>query len=308
MVTGGAGFIGSHLCDALLAGGDAVVAVDDLSLGRRENVEHLMGVENFEFLHQDLLEYEHLRQTFAAHKFDMVYHLAANSDIQKGGADPTVDHRLTFSTTFNVLMCMREFGVGKLFFASTSAIYGETSDPLTEDYGPLMPVSNYGAGKLASEAFISAFSNGYDIQVWIARFPNVVGERFTHGVIYDFIKKLRANPAELEVLGNGEQFKPYIYVKDLVDGIMFVCRTANGRYNVFNMGVESRTRVKDIARMVIEEMGLRAAIRYTGGDRGWLGDVPGFRYDLSRIHTLGWRASMTSDEAMKLAIKKALGK
>jgi UDP-glucose 4-epimerase len=307
LVTGGAGFIGSHLCDILVAENEVVV-VDNLVLGRRENIAHLEGVAGFEFIHGELLDIEALRRIFAQGGFDMVYHLAANSDIQKGGADPTVDYNLTFNTTFNVLQCMREFGVRKLFFASTSAIYGDTPDVLTENYGPLMPVSNYGAAKLASEAFISAFSSTYGIQTWIARFPNVVGERFTHGIIYDFVRKLRENTQELEVLGNGEQFKPYVYVKDLVEGIMFICANSHERYNVFNLGVESRTRVKDIARMVIEEMGLEATIRYTGGDRGWVGDVPEFRYDLGRVNALGWRASMTSDEAMRTAIRKALGK
>ena len=163
---------------------------------------------------EDLLQTEAMRDIFKDRKFDMVYHLAANSDIQKGGKDPQVDYDLTFNTTYHVLRYLKEFGIRKFFFASTSAIYGETSDVLNEDYGPLRPVSNYGAGKLASEAFISAFSSTYHIQTWITRFPNVVGERFTHGVIYDFIHKLLKNPAELEVLGNGEQCKPYVYVKD----------------------------------------------------------------------------------------------
>ena len=203
---------------------------------------------------------------------------------------------------------MKVYGIRKLFFASTSAIYGETYDVLDENYGPLKPVSNYGAGKLASEAFISAFSANEGIQVWITRFPNVVGERFTHGVIYDFIHKLQKNPYELEVLGNGEQFKPYVYVKDLVAGILYVIDHSNDQYNVFMLGTDSRTKVKDIAKMVIEEMGLDATIKYTGGDRGWKGDVPEFRYDLTRINKLGWKAPHNSNESVRLAIQKALGK
>ena len=238
----------------------------------------------------------------------MVYHLAANSDIQKGGKDPMVDYNLTFNTTFNVLQLLKEFEIKKFFFASTSAIYGETYDVLNEDYGPLKPVSNYGAGKLASEAFISAFSSTYGIQTWITRFPNVVGERFTHGVIYDFIKKLRNNPEELEVLGNGEQCKPYVYVKDLVEAILYVIDHAEEKYNVYMIGSDSRTKVKEIAAMVIEEMGLNAKIRYTGGDRGWVGDVPEFRYDLTKINKLGWTAPHNSNESVRLAIQKALGK
>jgi UDP-glucose 4-epimerase len=306
LVTGGAGFIGSHLCDALLADGHTVTAVDNLLLGRKANIAHLKNNPKFVFIKKDLLDLKHLENIFAKGGFDIVFHMAANSDIQKGGINPTVDYELTFLTTFNVLQCLKKFSVKKLVFASTSAIYGETGKLLTEDFGPLQPVSNYGASKLACEAFISAFSANYGIQVWITRFPNVVGERFTHGVIYDFVKKLRKNPNELEVLGNGEQFKPYMYVKDLVEGILFVWKKCNDRFNVYNLGVESRTKVKEIAAMVIEEMGLKAKIRYTGGDRGWVGDVPEFKYDLSKTQSLGWKAKRSSNEAVRLAIQKAL--
>ena len=211
LVTGGAGFIGSHLCDALLARNHQVTAIDDLSLGSIKNIAHLKNVGNFSFVESDLLDLPSLRQLFEENSFDMVFHLAANSDIQKGGMDPEVDYNLTFKTTYRVLQCMKEYGLKKLFFSSTSAIYGETSEVLKENYGPLQPVSNYGASKLASEAFISAFSASYEIQTWITRFPNVVGERFTHGVIYDFINRLRDEPTVLRVLGNGEQYKPYLY-------------------------------------------------------------------------------------------------
>lgn len=308
LVTGGAGFIGSHLDDALISRGHYITVVDNLVLGRKENIEYLIGNSNFRFIEADLLDMDTMRSIFSEGKFDMVYHLAANSDIQKGGKDPLVDYNLTFNTTFNVLQLLKEFEIKKFFFASTSAIYGETYDVLNEDYGPLKPVSNYGAGKLASEAFISAFSSTYGIQTWITRFPNVVGERFTHGVIYDFIKKLRNNPEELEVLGNGEQCKPYVYVKDLVEAILYVIDHADEKYNVYMIGSDSRTKVKEIAAMVIEEMGLNAKIRYTGGDRGWVGDVPEFRYDLTKINKLGWTAPHNSNESVRLAIQKALGK
>ena len=308
LVTGGAGFIGSHLDDALIARGHNITVVDNLVLGRKENIEHLIDNPNFCFIEADLLDMENMRGIFSEGKFDMVYHLAANSDIQKGGKDPMVDYNLTFNTTFNVLQLLKEFEIKKFFFASTSAIYGETYDVLNEDYGPLKPVSNYGAGKLASEAFISAFSSTYGIQTWITRFPNVVGERFTHGVIYDFIKKLHNNPEELEVLGNGEQCKPYVYVKDLAEAILYVIDHADEKYNVYMIGSDSRTKVKEIAAMVIEEMGLNARIRYTGGDRGWVGDVPEFRYDLTKINKLGWTAPHNSNESVRLAIQKALGK
>ncbi len=308
LITGGAGFIGSHLCDALLSEQHKVTVVDNLILGRIENISHLSDNENFKFIKEDLLNMEQLRSIFKENAFEMVYHLAANSDIQKGGADPDVDYQLTFKTTYNVLQCMKEFDVKKLFFASTSAIYGETTENLYENFGPLQPVSNYGAGKLASEAFISAFSATYNIQTWITRFPNVVGERFTHGVIFDFINRLKTNPIELTVLGNGEQNKPYLYVKDLVEGILFVCNNTHERFNVYNLGSYSRTKVKEIAQMVIEEMGLNAEIKFTGGDRGWIGDVPEFKYDLSKINDLGWEAKINSNDSVRIAIQKALGK
>ena len=308
LVTGGAGFIGSHLCDVLIADGHNVTVVDNLVLGKVENIEHLINNPNFRFFKEDLNNGHAMNMIFMDGEFDMVYHLAANSDIQKGGKDPMVDYQLTFNTTFNVLQMMKKYEVKKFFFASTSAIYGETYDVLNEDYGPLKPVSNYGAGKLASEAFISAFASTYHIQTWITRFPNVVGERFTHGVIYDFIHKLQKNPNELEVLGNGEQCKPYVYVKDLVAGIQFVINNSNEPYNVYMLGSDTRTKVKDIAAMVIEEMGLNASIHYTGGDRGWVGDVPEFRYDLTKVNNLGWKASYDSNGAVRKAIQMALGK
>ena len=308
LVTGGAGFIGSHLCDVLIADGHNVTVVDNLVLGKVENIEHLINNPNFRFFKEDLNNGHAMDMIFMDGEFDMVYHLAANSDIRKGGKDPMVDYQLTFNTTFNVLQMMKKYEVKKFFFASTSAIYGETYDVLNEDYGPLKPVSNYGAGKLASEAFISAFASTYHIQTWITRFPNVVGERFTHGVIYDFIHKLQKNPNELEVLGNGEQCKPYVYVKDLVAGIQFVINNSNEPYNVYMLGSDTRTKVKEIAAMVIEEMGLNASIRYTGGDRGWVGDVPEFRYDLTKVNNLGWKASYDSNGAVRKAIQMALGK
>lgn len=308
LITGGAGFIGSHLCDRLLQENNNITVVDNLILGKKENIEHLIKHPQFKFIEEDILNTSAMDEIFSSNKFDMVYHLAANSDIQKGGLDPTTDYNLTFNTTFKLLMLMKKHDIKKFFFASTSAIFGEATGYINEDFGPLQPVSNYGAGKLASEAFISAFSSTYNIQTWIARFPNVVGERFTHGVIFDFIKKLINTPEELIVLGNGKQCKPYIYVKDLVDGIQFIINNADDRLNVYNIGPDTRTTVTEIATITIEEMGLNATITYTGGDRGWVGDVPEFKYDLTKINNLGWKAPRTSNDAIRLAIRKGLGK
>jgi UDP-glucose 4-epimerase len=307
LVTGGAGFIGSHLCDELVARGHQVVIVDNLSLGSLENIEHLLSKGPAAFYKMDLLDTSELKKLFAKECFDIVFHLAANSDIAQSLKDPSIDLRNTFLSTFQVLDAMREANVKKLVFASTSAIYGETESSIEENYGPLFPASHYGAGKLASEAFISSFASNYGMQVWLVRFPNVVGERATHGAIFDFIKKLRANGRELVVLGNGEQNKPYLYVQDLVGAIMFIWENSAEALNYYNIGVESRTKVKDIARIVVEEMGLDASIKYTGGDRGWVGDVPQFSYSLEKIHKLGWRASYSSDEAVRLSVRRILG-
>ena len=288
LVTGGAGFIGSHLVDRLLSEGNFVVAYDNLSLGRLENLEEASKNPNFKFVEGDILDREKFWNVFKTNNFDIVFHMAANSDIAKSHANPDVDFDNTFKTTYETLLAMKEFGIKKLVFASTSAIYGDAGKSVDETFGPLFPASHYGASKLASEGFIASFCENYEIQAWITRFPNVVGERSTHGVIRDFIKKLKKTPNCLEVLGNGMQYKPYVYVKDLVDAILFVWKNTDDKINYFNIGVETRTRVKEIAQMVIEEMGLNAKIEYTGGNRGWVGDVPEFSYNLDKIRKLGY--------------------
>lgn len=303
LVTGGAGFIASHLIDRLLSEGHAVVAYDNLSLGRESNIAHHFGNPDFAFVKGDILDAALLDSVFEKHKFDFVFHLAANSDIARSHADPTVDLNMTYMTTFRVVDAMRRFGVKKLMFASTSAIYGDAhGEEVKENFGPLFPTSHYGACKLASEGIIASFCENYGIQAFITRFPNVCGERTTHGILHDFVMKLKKNPAELEVLGNGQQAKPYLYVKDLVDAILFVICHTDDKINFFNLGVEGNTPVWKIAEMVIKSMKLDAKIRYTGGERGWVGDVPKFRYNLDKIHALGWKASLSSDEAVQKAI------
>lgn len=306
LITGGAGFIGSHLADVLLEHRHHVVAVDNLTLGREANLAHLQNHPQFRFQRLELLDNAALHCLFASEPFDTVFHLAANSDIARSFRDPNVDRDNTFATTYAVLRAMKEHGTRQIVFASTSAIYGELHGALSEDSGPLRPVSHYGAGKLASEAFISSFAANYDMRAWIVRFPNVVGGRATHGAIHDFIAKLRRNPEVLEVLGDGRQNKPYLHVRDLVAAILLIWEKSGERLNVFNVGVESRTSVKRIAEMVIEEMGLPASIRYSGGARGWIGDVTEFHYRLDRVHALGWRARASSDEAVRLAIREIL--
>jgi len=303
LVTGGAGFIGSHLCDALVASGHNVVAIDNLSLGRESNLRQLHNSPSFEFVRGEILDADWFDDFVANGGFECVFHMAANSDIARSHADPSVDLDNTFSTTFRVLEAMRKASIRKLVFASTSAVYGEADGRIREDFGPLKPISHYGAAKLASEGFISSYGENYGIQSWITRFPNVVGPRATHGAVYDFVHKLRRTPGRLEVLGNGTQEKPYLSVHDLVQAILLVWEKTAERVNIYNVGAPTRSKVSDIARIVIEEGPGPAEIAYTGGDRGWIGDVPKFAYDTSAIEGLGWSPSVSSDEAIRLAAR-----
>jgi UDP-glucose 4-epimerase len=305
LVTGGAGFIGSHLCDRLVGRGDEVWCVDNLHLGRRRNIAHLEPSNAFHFLEQDVLARDRLGALFADAKFDCVFHLAANSDISAGTADPELDFRLNELTTTAVLDAMRRHGVRRLFFAGTSAIFGEADAVLHEDFGPLAPISFYGASKLAAEAYISTYAHLFGISAVVLRFPNVVGERATHGVIFDFLRKLANNPRELEVLGDGNQTKPYLYVADLIDAILLACEKSSGPLAVYHAAGIGETSVREIAEIVMAATGRAdAEIRYTGGDRGWPGDVPKFRYDISRLQALGWRPQRHSVDAVRHAVER----
>lgn len=304
LITGAAGFIGSHICDFLI-NNNSIIAVDDLTLGKEENIEKLYKNRNFEFIKQDAANIEEMNTIFKNKNVDAVIHLAANSDIQKSAKNPNIDFDKTFMTTYSILEAMRKNNVKKLIFASTSAVYGEKENlKIHEDIGPLFPISYYGAGKLASEAFISAYTNMNDFTTCIFRFPNVIGERLTHGVIFDFIKKLKNNPNELEILGDGNQEKSYIYVRDLVDAMMFVFNNAKNGINYFNIGADGTTKVKKIADIICEEMKLKnVKYKFTGGTIGWKGDVSKFEYDTSKINDFGWKAKYTSDEAVKYTVR-----
>lgn len=307
LVTGAAGFIGSHLVDRLLARGCTVLGVDNMKLGRRANLAHALESKRFKFVELDVNDLpvflRTVRQQSHDKPFEITWHLAANSDIRAGVADPEVDLRDTFMTTFNVLKLMRELRIPQLAFASTSAIYGVQPVKLVEDLGPLFPISNYGAMKLASEAGISSALEAYLQRAWIFRFPNVVGSRSTHGVIYDFVQKLKANPGELEVLGDGSQEKPYFHVVDLLDAMLFIVERASEKLNFFNIGTaDTATTVRYIAERVVAQMSPKAAIRYTGGSRGWVGDVPKFKYSIEKLKKLGWAPQLTSTAAVDRAV------
>jgi UDP-glucose 4-epimerase len=302
-VTGGAGFIGSHLVDRLMQAGTDVTVFDNLSSGRRDFVEHHLDKNNFELVEANLLDISKLNKAIRGH--DIIFHLAANPDARLGIEDTDLDLKQETIVTYNVLESMRINNIKKIVFSSSGTIYGETPViPLSEDYGPVLPISLYGAGKLASEGLISAFCHTFDMQAWIFRFANIVGERGTHGVIFDFINKLKQNHRELEILGDGAQEKPYLHVKDCVDGIIFGLQNSKERVNVFNLGCDSSTSVTKIANMVVKEMGLKdVKFKYTGGERGWPGDVPQVRFNCDKINKLGWKAKFSSDEAVQFAVK-----
>ena len=310
LVTGGAGFIGSHLVRRLLEEGNKVIVVDNFTLGTQEKVDEFLNNPNYKFYKIDINDTELFCKTLENEKIDIVYHLAANSDIQKGGKNPKVDFDDTFMTTVSVLELMRRQGIKDLFFSSTSAIYGDEKGKLmTEDLGGLQPISYYGGAKFASEAFISSYTHMNDLNTMIFRFPNVIGPDLTHGVIFDFKKKLEKNPNELEILGDGTQTKPYVYVLDLVDAIMHMTKNILAGVSVYNIGVETATSVTEIANIVCEELGYKdVKYKYTGGNIGWKGDVPKFQFDLTKIHDAGWHSSRTSNEAVRDTVRSIKNK
>jgi UDP-glucose 4-epimerase len=305
-ITGGAGFIGSHLVDSLLKNGHSVTVYDNLSSGDKKFIQHHLNQENFTFAQADLLDPK--RVTKEIHDHDVVFHLAANPHVRLGEKQTDLDLNQGIVATYNILEAMRQNNIKKIVFSSSSVVYGETDEPsLPETYGPTLPISLYGAGKLGAEGLISAFCGTFDFQTWMYRFANIVGARGTHGVIVDFIEKLRKNPYELEILGDGKQCKPYLYVSDCVDGILFGFMHADEKMNLFNLSCDTTTTVTRIAEMVTEEMGLKnVSFKYTGGIRGWKGDVPRFQLDAGKINTLGWNATLTSDEAVRKAIRDVL--
>lgn len=295
LLSGCAGFIGSHLAEELLKD-YTVVGIDNFSLGKKENIVHLRSNSNFIFHAVEILNPKELENIFRIHSFDVIFHLAANSDISKG--DPIGDLHNTFGTTYSLLEKCRVRGIKKFVFASSGAVYGETSKVVKESFGPLFPISHYGAAKLASEAFVSSYSSMYDIKSWILRFPNVIGERMTHGAIFDFHNQVKSGAKQLYVLGDGSQTKPYMYVKDLIEAIMFIYKNADDRLNYFNIAGVGRTSVKEI----VEMFGL--PVNYCGGDRGWNGDAPQYSCDISKLAELGWKPRRASNEAVEITIKK----
>jgi UDP-glucose 4-epimerase len=279
---------------------------DNLSSGNTLFIQPHLQKKEITFINADLLDFKRVKKEIHGH--DVVFHLAANPHVRLGEKQTDLDLNQGIVSTYNVLESMRYHDIKKIVFSSSSVVYGETPEPsLPETYGPTFPISLYGAGKLGGEGLISAFCGTFDFQAWIYRFANIVGARGTHGVIVDFIEKLRKNPCELEILGDGRQCKPYLYVSDCVDGILFGFSQSDEKIQLFNLSCDTTTTVTRIAEMVTEEMGLKnVSFKYTGGIRGWKGDVPRFQLDAQKINTLGWKATLTSDEAVRKAIRDVL--
>ena len=313
LITGGAGFIGSHLVDSLLldATTKEVRVLDNFSSGRRE---HLVQHENDSKLKVntvELLDFDQIAPHFRG--VDQVFHLAANPDARWGIDNTRLDLEQETIVTYNVLESMRRNQVPRIVFSSSGTVYGDVGTTVThENLGPCLPVSLYGAGKVASEALISAFCGTFGLRAIIFRFGNIVGERTTHGVIYDFIRQLAGNSAELKVLGNGFQAKPYVYVRDLVNGLMFGRQRGfeleASKFNVYNAAPDGATSVRFIATELIEQLGFqgRTKIHYGDSAQGWPGDVPQSRMTSSKLRAAGFSLPRNSDEAVRLAISRII--
>ena len=291
-VTGGAGFIGSSLVDRLLADGHSVVAYDNFSTGREQFLARALARATFRLVRGDTRDVGALVDGMAG--ADMVFHLAANADVRFGTHHPRKDLEQNTIATFNVLEAMRTSGVRQIAFASTGSVYGEATVIPTPEHAPFpVQTSLYGASKLAGEALIQAYSEGYGFRVWIFRFVSILGERYTHGHVFDFYSSIRRDPSRLRVLGDGKQKKSYLYVQDCLDAVLLATERSTDRMNVFNLGTEEFCEVNDSIRWITEHLGVSPALEYTGGDRGWIGDNPFIFLDTTRIRALGWKPRLT---------------
>ncbi len=300
LITGGAGFIGSHLIEKLIAKHEIVV-LDNMSEGDPAFIAKHESNPNFTFIKGDMTDSSALDT--ALQGVDAVFHLAAHRDVRAGASNPRKDIDDGILLTFNLLESMRAAGVKDIIFSSSQTVYGEVSDePVSENFGPMIPISIYGASKLACESLVMAYSHTFGMRSWIFRFANIVGPGGTHGVIPDFILKLKNNNSQMEILGDGTQTKPYLAVEDCVDGIIFGYENSSDSVNLFNLGTDGWTSVTRLAEIVVEECGLEnVKFSYTGGKRGWVGDVPRIRLSSDKIKNLGWKAQHDSDEAVRLA-------
>ena len=297
VVTGCAGFVGSNLVDRLLDDGNVVVGIDNFSTGQRRFLEHALRMPNFKLVELDLLNLDAVTAAIAGAV--EVYHLAANADVRFGTEHPRKDLEQNTMVTYNVLEAMRANGIKKLAFSSTGSVYGEANVfPTPEDAPFPVQTSLYGASKAAGEGLISAYCEGFGFRACIFRFVSILGERYTHGHVFDFYKQLRRNPKELRVLGNGRQRKSYLYVQDCLDAMVVAMASASDKINIFNLGVDSYCEINDSIGWICETLGVAPDLTYTGGDRGWIGDSPFIFLDTRKIRALGWSPKLAIEEAV----------
>jgi UDP-glucose 4-epimerase len=296
-VTGCAGFIGSNLADRLLAAGHSVVGYDNFSTGQERFLELAVKSPAFRLVRGDLLDAQTLRRSMAGS--DFVFHLAANADVRFGTDHPDRDLQQNTIATFNVLESMRQEGIKQIAFTSTGSVYGEsTVFPTPEDAPFPVQTSLYGAAKLAGEGLIAAFCEGFGFRGWIFRLVSLLGERYSHGHVFDFYKNLRTSPLELKILGNGKQRKSYLYVQDCIDAIFCAIEKAQDKVNIFNLGTDQYCNVDDSIGWITGAMGISPKRVYTGGERGWIGDNPFIFLDTKKIRGLGWAPKLTIQQGV----------
>jgi UDP-glucose 4-epimerase len=296
-VTGAAGFIGSSLVDRLLATGHSVVGYDNFSTGQRRFLEGALKSSRFKLVEADLLDTAALRSAVVGS--DMVFHLAANADVRFGTHHPFKDIEQNTIATYNVLEAMRANGLKRIAFASTGSVYGEATVFPTPENAPFpVQTSLYGNSKMAAEGLITSYCEGFGFQGFIFRFVSILGERYTHGHVFDFYRKLLADSSKLEVLGNGKQRKSYLYIQDCLDAIMIAIERSTDRVNIFNLGQDEYCEVNQSIAWICERLQLKPRLEYAGGDRGWIGDNPFIFLDCSRIRALGWMPKLSIREGV----------
>lgn len=297
VVTGCSGFIGSNLVDHLLARGHTVIGIDNFSTGQRKFIENAISQSRFKLIEGDLLDLTGLKNWFSG--VEIVYHLAANADVRFGIDHPRKDLEQNTIATFNVLEAMRVNNIKKIVFSSTGSIYGEAQIIPTPENAPFpIQTSLYGASKLAGESLIAAYCEGFGFQSWIFRFVSILGERYTHGHVFDFYNNLKKDPKRLKVLGNGKQRKSYLYIQDCLNAIQIALDKTSGKVNIFNLGVDSYCELNDSIGWICAELGVQPQLEYTGGDRGWIGDNPFIFLATSKIRALGWSPKLNIQEGI----------
>jgi UDP-glucose 4-epimerase len=297
IVTGCAGFIGSHVVDRLLDLGHNVIGIDNLSTGQIKFIDNALKNKNFKFVEIDLYSDRNLGQWFNG--VDTVFHFAANADVRFGTDHPRKDLEQNTIVTYNVLEAMRANNVRKIIFSSTGSVYGESPLIPTPENGPFpIQTSLYGASKLACEGLITAYSEGFGFQSYIFRFVSILGERYTHGHVFDFYKKLKLDPLNLDVLGDGKQRKSYLYVQDCIDAIFLALDKSSEKINLFNLGVDGYCEINNSVQWICDELDVRPTLHYSGGDRGWIGDNPFIYLDIKKIQALGWQPKISIKEGV----------